>query len=201
MPETTRAGQPASGIVCTTAHGVAILSSRVAPAGSNPMGYSVVVTTQYNLMVFELTKLDAVPLTYIRVEGAPSDDELVDTLFRITQSMKDDLRQQRRSVNIMDMRRASVISAGQRRASSVWMKEHTPLFEQSCRGAVFIIASPLVRGVLTALLWFHPMKLPHDVVPDLDAAVRWAIELFDREQVDVPERVRRELGRVFDTSS
>jgi hypothetical protein len=159
----------------------------------------VSIAAEYTFSVFELAKLDAVPLTYIRVEGAPSDDELTDTLSRIAQSMKDDLRQHKRSVNIMDMRRASVISASQRRASSVWMKEHTPLFEQSCMGAVFIIASPLVRGVLTALLWFQPMKLPHHVVADLDAAVRWAIELFDRENVEVPERVRRELGRVFDS--
>lgn len=148
-------------------------------------------------VVFKLTKLDSVPITYIRVAGAPSDEELADTLRQISHSMKDDLRRQRKTLNVMDMREAAVISAGQRRVASVWMKEHMVLFEQSCLGAAFIIASPLVRGVLTALLWFQPMKMPHDVVPDIDAAARWALALLDREQVDVPAHVRQELARVF----
>jgi hypothetical protein len=138
------------------------------------------------------------PITYIRVAGAPSDEELADTLRQISHSLKDDQRRNRKSVNIMDMRQASVITAGQRRTSSVWMKEHMPHFEASCMGAVFVIASPLVRGVLTALLWFQPMKMPHEIVADLDAAMRWALAQFDREKVPVPEQVRRELGRVFD---
>jgi hypothetical protein len=96
----------------------------------------------------------------------------------------------------MDMRQASVITASQRRRSSVWMKQHMTFFEESCAGAVFIIASPLVRGVLTALLWFQPMKMPHAVVADLDAAMRWAIAQLDREKVAVPDDVRRELGRI-----
>lgn len=158
-------------------------------------------SAQYTLLVFELTKLGSVPLTYLRVAGVPSDEELAATLSQIVLSMKEDLRQRKKSVNIMDMRQASAISAGQRRLSSAWMKEHMVLFEQSCLGAVFIIGSPLVRGVLTALLWFQPMKIPHHVVADLDAAVRWAIELLDREKVAVPERVRRELGRSFEAAS
>jgi hypothetical protein len=53
--------------------------------------------------------------------------------------------------------------------------------------------------VLTALLWVTPLDMPHDVFSNLDDAVRWAIKRFEAERIPVPERVRLELGDVFDS--
>jgi hypothetical protein len=148
--------------------------------------------------VLEITKLDWVPLICLRAAGAPSDEELAESLTRIAQTMAEDVRLGRKTVTIMDMRQASPLSASQRRTCSVWMKQHIERFAQTSYGTAFAIESPLVRGVLTALLWFQPIDVPHEVVRDLDAAVRWAIKRFEAERVVVPERLRSELSRVFE---
>jgi len=148
--------------------------------------------------MLQITKLDWVPLTCLRAAGAPSDEELTESLTRIAQTMAEDMRQGRKSVTIVDMRQASALSASQRRNCSIWMKQHVERFAQTSYGTAFAIESPLVRGVLTALLWFQPIDVPHEVVRDLDSAVRWAIKRFEAARVVVPERLRTELGRVFE---
>lgn len=153
--------------------------------------------TRYTARVLEITKLDWVPLTCVRAVGAPSDEELHDSLHRIAQALEQDLRQGSKRLMIMDMRQASPLSAGQRRTASVWMKENSERFSRSALGTAFVIESPLVRGVLTALLWFQPIDVPHEVVRDLDAGVRFAIKRLEAERMPVPERLRTELGRVF----
>jgi len=115
--------------------------------------------------------------------------------------MSEDVRQGRRGVILVDLLQAAPLAASQRRTSSAWMKQNLPLFSQAALGTAFAIESPLVRGVLTALLWFQPMDVPHEVVRDLDAGVRWAIKRFEAERIAVPERLRAELGRVFRPAS
>jgi hypothetical protein len=65
--------------------------------------------------------------------------------------------------------------------------------------SALIIASPIVRGVLTALLWVSPVEMPYESCSNLDDAVRWAIARLEAAKLPVPDRLRRELGNVFDT--
>lgn len=150
--------------------------------------------------MLEIAKLDWVPLTCVRAVGSPSDEELAESLERIARVVADDVRLGRKTVMIMDMRQAAPLSASQRRTSSAWMKQHLQRFSQASFGTAFAIESPLVRGVLTALLWFQPMDVPHEVVRDVDDAMRWAIKRFEAEKIVVPDRLRIELGRVFGQS-
>jgi len=142
-------------------------------------------------------KLDWAPLSCLRPIGNPSDQELAESLQTITGLLEDDRRLQRKSVMIVDMRKAGPLSAPQRRTSSEWMKQNLDLYKQCVLGGAFVIDSPIIRGVLTALLWLAPLDMPYEVVGTLDDAVRWAIKRFDAERVPVPERLRSELGRVF----
>jgi hypothetical protein len=144
--------------------------------------------------VLEIIKLDDIPLTCLRPVGQPSDEELIESLQRITRLMEDQKRAQRKLVMIVDMRKAGALSAGQRRIASAWMKENLTAWKHVAIGSAFIIDSPIVRGVLTALLWLQPLDMPHDVVSNLDAAMRWVIERLEAERIPVPERIRRELG-------
>ena len=147
--------------------------------------------------MLQIEKLDWIPLICLRPIGAPSDAELNESLERITACMKENVRRGEKTVMVLDMLRAAPLSAAQRRGATAWMKANTQLFELANLGTVFAIESPLVRGVLTAMLWFQPVSLAHEVVGDLDAAVRWAIQQLEHANVAVPERARRDLGRVF----
>ena len=147
--------------------------------------------------MFEVFKLDEIPLTCLRPSGQPSDEELVESLKRITRLIDDEKRARRKIVMIVDMRKAGALSASQRRIASGWMKQNLRGWKEIAVGSVFVINSPLVRGVLTALLWLQPLDMAHDVVGSLDEAMRWSIERLEAERIPVPERVRRQLGEVF----
>ena len=147
--------------------------------------------------MFEVLKLEEIPLTCLRPSGQPSDEELADSLQRITQLIQGEQRAQRKIVMIVDMRKAGALSANQRRIASAWMKEHLRSWKQVAVGSVFVITSPIVRGVLTALLWLQPLDMPHEVVGSLDEAMRWALERLEAERISVPARFHRELGAVF----
>jgi len=147
--------------------------------------------------VFEVFKLEEIPLTCLRPSGQPSDEELVDSLQRITRLIEGEKHAQRKIVMIIDMRKAGALSANQRRVASAWMKESLRGWTQVVLGSVFVIDSPIVRGVLTALLWLQPLDMPYDVVGNLDEAVRWSIGRLEAARIRVPDRFRRELGAVF----
>lgn len=149
------------------------------------------------MLVLEIIKLDWAPLLCLRAIGHPNDQELVESLQSIVGLLQDERQLQRRAVIILDLRKAGPLSAPQRRTASEWMKQNKELYKQSILAAVFIIDSPIIRGVLTALLWLSPIELPYEVVGSLDEAVRWAISRFDAARVPIPERLRSELGRVF----
>lgn len=151
----------------------------------------------YHPPVFQIQKLDWLPLTCFRAVGSPSDAELSESLDHMTTALRDDLRRGVKHVIIIDMLRAAPLSAAQRREASAWMKINMELFSTASLGSVFAIESPLVRGVLTALLWFQPIKTPNETVGNMDAAVRWALAQLERHNIAVPERAHRELGRIF----
>lgn len=151
----------------------------------------------YTRLVLEIMKLDWAPLSCLRPIGHPSDQELADSLQTITSLLEDDRRLLRKSVIVVDLRKAGPLSAPQRRTSSEWMKKNLELYKQCVLGGAFVIDSPIIRGVLTALLWLSPLDMPYEIVGTLDDAVRWAISRFDAARVPVPERLRSELGRVF----
>ena len=148
--------------------------------------------------MFEIIKLDFCPLTLMRPSGTPSDEELAEALRAITEFLEGELRAQRRGVMIVDMSRAGALRAGQRRIASDWMKDNNHIYKHVAIGSALIIASSIVRGVLTALLWVSPIDMPYESCSNLDDAVRWAITRLEAERLPVPARLRSELGNVFD---
>jgi hypothetical protein len=156
-----------------------------------------ITATNYTRQVLETIKLDWTPVTCVRPIGQPSDEELTESLQRITGLLQDDQRKRQKSVMIVDMRHAGALKANQRRIASAWMKQNLQLYKHHVLGCVFIIDSPIVRGVLTALLWLQPLEMPHDVVATVNDAVRWAIEHLKAEGIAVPERLRSELAQVI----
>lgn len=155
---------------------------------------------RYTFSVFVIERSPEAPLLYVRAEGAPSDAELHESLASLARAVQAEQRRGHKVVMVVDMLRAHAINASQRRVAGAWMKQHYAVFSQVTLGSAFAISSPLVRGVLTALLWFQPFEMQNHIAADIDGAVRWAIERLEQEGVVVPARLRRELGRAFRTS-
>lgn len=147
--------------------------------------------------MLEVIKLAWVPITCVRPIGHPSDQELTESLQQITETIEADKRAGLKRVMIVDMRQAGALSANQRKVASAWMKQNLQLYTPFALGCVFVINSPIVRGVLTALLWLTPLELAYEVVGDIDEATRWAIARLETQRIAVPERIRRELGQAL----
>jgi hypothetical protein len=71
------------------------------------------------------------------------------------------------------------------------------LFKEVSLGIVFVVASAVVRGILTALFWIRRVPVPHTIAPDLDEALSWAIARCREAGETVPARLEREGAAVF----
>jgi hypothetical protein len=155
--------------------------------------------------VLKVTKHTVLPLTYVGMSANVQDREHKKDLANFRAALNEDLRADRKTVVILDLRRSSALSTSQRWMTGVWMKEVAPLFESTTFGTVFIVESALVRGVLSALLWVQPKGTPYALVADLDSAVLWAISCMEDARVHLsiaPRETLRtalndELGRLY----
>jgi hypothetical protein len=62
------------------------------------------------------------------------------------------------------------------RRQAEWIKTNQELLRRYSLGAALVIQSPIVRGMLKAILWIQPMPQPHAVFPRVDDALRWLRE-------------------------
>lgn len=109
------------------------------------------------------------PLLRIRYDGSFSDDELRDYLGVLDGVLK----VAGKKVAIIDLRTAAAASANQRRLQAEWIKRNVDRLKTSFRGAAIITDSALMRGIVTAIFWIHPLPFPTEVVPDLASAQDW----------------------------
>ena len=152
---------------------------------------------RYACHVLNVTKHEALPVTYVGMSANAQDREHSKDLTKFRAALSEDLRSGRKTVVILDLRRSSVLSTSQRWMTALWMKEVAPLFERTTFGIVFIVQSALVRGVLSALLWVQPKGIPYAMVSDLDSAVLWAISCMEDADVNLSSEPRENLRIVL----
>jgi hypothetical protein len=75
------------------------------------------------------------------------------------------------------------------RRQAAWIKEHEPTLRKLSLGAALVITSPVVRGMLKALLWMQPMPQPHLVCATPEQALAWLRERFRAADVNLPATV------------
>jgi hypothetical protein len=75
---------------------------------------------------------------------------------------------------IFDATRSVGAPASHRRKMAQWIKNHESALARHSAGAVFVIRSSLVRGVLTAIFWLQPLPHAHAIVSTLEEAETWA---------------------------
>jgi hypothetical protein len=72
------------------------------------------------------------------------------------------------------------------RKQAMWIKEHEQLLRKYSLGAALVITSPVVRGMLKALLWMQPMPQPHFVCSSPEEALVWLRDRFRTARVNLP---------------
>lgn len=127
--------------------------------------------------------LSRLPLVRVTFDGLASDAEFDKYLSGITDLL---MVGRQKTVTVLDARASARAPATQRKRQAAWIKEHESLLRRYSLGTAFVITSPLVRGVLTAILWLQQLPTPHTVVATIAEAERWATEQFRRAGVTAP---------------
>jgi len=73
--------------------------------------------------------------------------------------------------------------AYQRKRQAQWIRERMPQLKQGTIANIFVLASPIVRMVLTSILWIQRLPWPYYVVPNLEQALEKAYELFEEQEI------------------
>ncbi len=122
------------------------------------------------------------PIVTVTFRGDATDAQFRAYLDQMTRMVD---RREKNAV-IMDAREAVRTPPIQRRMQSEWMKTHHDSLARWSVGTAFVITSPLVRGVLTAILWLSPMATPYTVVGTVEEAESWAREQLRRAGATPP---------------
>jgi hypothetical protein len=122
------------------------------------------------------------PIVTVRFVGAVSDGEFDEYLA----AMERMLERRQKTLTILDARESARTPPTQRRKQAEWLKAQTSMLQAYSCGSAFVITSPLVRGVLTAILWVQPLPVPHTVVGSITDAEAWARKRLLAEGVTPP---------------
>lgn len=77
------------------------------------------------------------------------------------------------------------------RRQAEWIKQNQDLLRRYSLGAALVIDSPIVRGMLRAILWIQPMPQPHTVSATVEGALAWLRERVARANlhIDLPAKI------------
>jgi hypothetical protein len=72
------------------------------------------------------------------------------------------------------------------RRQAAWIKEHAPRLERQSLGVALVIGSPMIRGVLRAILWLQPMPQPYTLASNREEATAWVRKALGDAGVTAP---------------
>ena len=121
------------------------------------------------------------------VAGPVTDAEHAEHLRVLRERMRRDRVNRTRVVTVVDLTHAAPLSAKQRGAQAQWMKENEELIRAVSLGAAYVVPSPLIRGVLTAVFWVRPPLEPYGLFATRDEAFEWARERLREAGAEPPE--------------
>lgn len=122
------------------------------------------------------------PLVTVSFYGAVSDKDFDNYLLTLDRLTLRALRDRKRVAFVMDTRRAATTPPSQRRKMGEWMKLNDEATRATCAGFAFVMDSAIQRGMLTAVLWIHPLPAPHFICALPGEAAAWCREQLGKEE-------------------
>jgi hypothetical protein len=122
------------------------------------------------------------PLVILNVHGSGIEDaEFASYLSELGEQLARAERANEHLALIIDTLGATrAAPASQRRMQADWVKTNFERSRDHCAGVAFVINSPLVRGILTAILWMQRMPNPHCVFATRESAEAWCHARLDQ---------------------
>ena len=112
------------------------------------------------------------PLVIFRFRFRPTMEELEAYLAR-QDAM---LARRERMISLVLAEEAKLWETPVMRRQADWIKQNEELLRQYSLGAAMVLQSPIVRGMLKAILWIQPMPQPYAVCSTVEEALRWLRE-------------------------
>jgi hypothetical protein len=81
---------------------------------------------------------------------------------------------------IIDPSEMTKVSARARRMAGEWRRANMPLIANVCSRACYVADSPMIRGAITAVLWFAQPVVDVSVRATKEEAFAWISDLSDR---------------------
>jgi len=127
------------------------------------------------------------PLVIFRFRFRPSMDELERYLAR----QEEMLARKQPMISLVQAEQAKLWETPVLRRQAEWIKEHEALLRQYSLGVAMVMQSPIVRGMLKAILWIQPMPQPYTVCSTVEEGLRWLRERVAsaHASITVPERL------------
>ncbi len=115
--------------------------------------------------------LKAWPLILVRPRPEVTDSQLIAALKAYDEILD---KRQGPYAMVMDNRHAPALPAAQRKIIAEYNAAHGTRTRLRCRGTAFVMTSPFVRGLMTAVFWLKKPLAETIVFEELDDALRWA---------------------------
>jgi hypothetical protein len=138
-----------------------------------------------------LIRIDLVPIVYVRVTGAHSDQEMAQHLEHAGQLMAMASTNGKRLVVIVDVSEAAPLPARQRKMQADFFTGNGSVVGKQVIGIAYVVPSAVGRGILTAIFWLARLPVPRCVTKTLDEALAWAIARCNDAKLPVPDRLRQ----------
>src|ERR1700756_4599376 len=127
------------------------------------------------------------PLVVFRFHFRPSMEELERYLAR-----QDEMLARRvPMISLVLAEEAKLWETPVLRRQAEWIKHNEAELRRYSLGAALVMQSPIVRGMLKAILWLQPMPQPYHVCSTVEEALRWLRERVAsaNASITVPERL------------
>ncbi len=94
-------------------------------------------------------------------------------------------------------RMQQIANASQRKYAGEWLTRNTELIVATSVGGATVTPSAILRGLVTAVHWFHKPATASEFFATRDDAHRYVIGLLETARVSLPERVRLMRDRLM----
>lgn len=118
------------------------------------------------------------PLVVVRFVGGPSDEEFEAYLSRFDAMMADE---QVYAIMFVTAPDAPMTRARHARRQAQWMAANVRNIRRHVVSIAFVLQSPLMRGVLRAVLAMQPVAVEYAVFRSEDDAIAWSRDMLSRD--------------------
>jgi hypothetical protein len=120
-----------------------------------------------------------------------TDSDVMSAVMHLEQIMLECKKDKEKCVQVTDASAMTTLpTASQRKITGEWLKRTVPLQREVSLGGANVTPSAIIRGIITAIHWFHKPETPVVFVATRDEAMLQAIRWLEEGRVLLSPRLR-----------